>query len=109
MARERILNVFGRRVSFDGVPLGAEVRAYDEALRANEGKPSEVSIIYALALAVINYRLRPPTLLTAADLDLMPLSAETVSGLRVVVQSIGEAMSGEKKATGKPNPSTGKS
>lgn len=110
MAKERTLTLFGRRIAFDGVPLGAEVRAYDRALQANTGKGADVAIVYALALACINYRLRPPTLLTEADLDMLPLGYETVAGITVLVEAIKDAMTGEKKVMKEkatPNPSTG--
>lgn len=96
MAKQSTLSIFGRTVVWDGLPLGGEVRAYDEALRSDKG---EVHIIYALAVAILNLR-QPASAgtVTPADLDGLPFSGQTTDDILTVIDAIREAMAG-KKAT----------
>lgn len=87
------LTLYGVTVVWDGVPLGGEVRAYDEAMRAKAG---DLDLIERLSLAVLNYR-RPASeeAYTLDDLRALPLNGDTVTSLRAVVDAIQAVMKGE--------------
>ena len=99
------LTLYGVTVLWDGVPLGGEVRAYDEA---QQRKGGDVELIESLSLAILNYR-RPAASepFTLDRLRTLPMDGSTVTSLREVVEAIQGVMKGEIRArteTRKRNP-----
>lgn len=100
------LTLYGVTVVWDGVPLGGEVRAYDEAIRA---KGAELELIESLALTVLNLR-RPASMeaFTREKLHALPFNGDTIHSLQVVTNAIQAVMKGEilgaVKPSGKPKP-----
>lgn len=91
------LTLYGVEVVWDGVPLGGEVKAFDEAERQ---KMSDMEKIEHVSLAVLNLR-RPvnDAAYTLDELRKMPLNGDTVSSLIDLQKAVSAVMTGEKLGT----------
>lgn len=91
------MTLYGVEVVWDGVPLGAEVRAFDEAAR-QEMSPLEK--LEHVALASLNVRrAAADALYTLEDLRNMPLNGDTVMSLLALQEAVGAVMKGEMVGT----------
>lgn len=99
------LTLYGVKVVWDGIPLGGEVRAYDEATREKKG---DLHIIEQMALTVLNMR-RPASsdAYTLEKLRALPFNGDTVTSIYTVIAAIQGAMKGEmmgRTESGTPTP-----